>query len=104
MNDQRDLFGDRYPDRPGAVRGSDTSEHAAESVEHDVSRLRGMVYNFISACEHGATCDETESRLFMRHQTCSARIRELVIRGKLYDTGERRLTRSKRPARVYRVS
>lgn len=37
----------------------------------------------------------------MRHQTASARVRELVLAGLIEDTGKRRKTRSGRGARVY---
>jgi N6-adenosine-specific RNA methylase IME4 len=40
----------------------------------------------------------------MQHQTASARIRELVIDGRLIDSGERRLTRSNRRAAVWVVA
>lgn len=49
----------------------------------------------------GATCDEVEVALGLRHQTASARLRELVLKGAIKDSGARRLTRSKRKAAVY---
>ena len=52
----------------------------------------------------GLTCDQVEQVLSERHQSVSARIRELVIAGRIYDSGERRATRSGKEARVYRVS
>ena len=99
----KDLFGEMsYPDRPGYVRGSDTSQSAAESLSDEtVANMRGKVLAFVKESMIGATCDEVEVALCMRHQTASARLRELVLDGKLQDTGERRLTRSCRPARVY---
>jgi hypothetical protein len=105
MTDDRDLFGEPYyPRRPGYVRGVDTSRDAADSLKDSaLSRLRLMILGWISARgEHGATCDEVEAELDLIHQTASARIRELVLMNRLYDTGRRRLTRTNRQARVYR--
>src|SRR5262245_14669904 len=107
MSDQKDLFGyTKYPDRPGHVAGSDTSKMAADSIDDALlARLRRNIFSFIAARgEHGATCDEVEAELDLRHQTCSARIRELVLAGAIFDSGIRRLTRSRRSARVYRIS
>lgn len=78
----------------------DTSEDAAASMESYVHGLRKKVFDFIE--EQGdATCDEAEVCLSLRHQTASARIRELVLGGFIEDTGGRRKTRSGRRARVY---
>lgn len=64
-------------------------------------------------CEHiiafmlrtgDATCDETEDRLGLIHQSASARFSELKRDGRILATGERRLTRSGRYAAVYRVA
>jgi hypothetical protein len=100
----KDLFGKPYyPDRPGYVRDSDTSHDAAESLDEGaLSRLRAAVFALIDVRgERGATCDECEVALSLRHQTASARIRELVLGNLVFDTGRRRLTRSNRNARVY---
>ena len=89
------------------VQGSQTSELAAESMEKSISGLRRDVLDCVSARPDGATCDEVEQILSMRHQTASARCRELVLMGKLErrldpTTGKeiRRLTRSGRTASV----
>jgi len=104
MNEQGDLFG--YPDRPGFVAGCDTSEAAAASLDDlALSRMRRMVLAHIM--RHGAlgaTCDEIEIAERMRHQSASARVRELVLDGMVVDSGRRRHTRSGRPARVYVIA
>lgn len=94
-----------YPDRPGYVPDSDTSIGAADSLtDITVATLRGKIYALIEGFgASGATCDEVETYLGLRHQTASARIRELVLIGKIFDTGWRRLTRSGRKARIYYV-
>jgi len=94
-----------YPERPGFVAGSDTSEAAADShSDKALSKMRFAVWRHIAGSgERGATCDEIEVALGLRHQTASARIRELYLGDRVHDTGRRRLTRSGRPARVYVV-
>jgi predicted transcriptional regulator len=80
---------------------SDTSLDAYESVQPYSPSLREMIYEEITL--ENATCDEIEELFNLRHQTASARIRELVQMGLIYDTGARRKTRSGRAARVYSV-
>jgi hypothetical protein len=93
-----------YPDRPGFVRGSDTSYQAADSLDEDrLGALRQMIYSYIKRHPKGATCDEIEVALDMRHQTASARLRELQLGGLVFTTDECRLTRAKRNAHVYRI-
>lgn len=83
------------------VPGSDTSREAAESIAPVSSAIRVRIYEWIRARgRRGATCDEVEEALGLRHQTASARVRELVRSGALVDSGQRRRTRSGRTARV----
>jgi len=94
-----------YNGRPPYVAGSDTSEAAADSIIGDRARMQTMVYECIGATGiHGATDDEVEAMTGLRHQTASARRRELVQKGRVVDTGMRRKTRSGRPATVWRVA
>lgn len=104
MND--DLFdAPYYPDRPGYVRGSDTSAEAADSIDPNMlSRLRRLVYEHVRKCRDGSTCDEVEAALTMRHQTASARLREPELTGFLQTSDEKRPTRTGRSAHVYRVA
>lgn len=93
---------DQYGGRPPHVRNSDTSREAAESVLDDARRIRGVVYMRIASSGLvGMTCDEVEEAMNGRHQTISARIKELLNEGRIIDSGKRRATRSKRQARVY---
>ena len=97
---ESDLFG--YPASPGYVRGSDTSRAAARKI--NPSSLRGKVLLYVQACgKAGATCDQCEVAMGGRHQTISARLRELVLMGFVEDTGRRRPTRSGHMAAVYVV-
>jgi hypothetical protein len=86
------------------VLGSDTSQEAAASMDLFAAPCRASVYQFVRAAPEGATCDEVEAALRMRHQNVSARLRELVLGGAIRDSGERRPTRSGRRARIYVVT
>jgi hypothetical protein len=104
MMHQRDLFGDydQYGGSPPHVKGSDTSRAAADSVALDAKHLRAVVFNHIlGSGEVGMTCDQVEQIMNGRHQTISARIKELRNEGRIVDSGQRRPTRSGRSAIVY---
>jgi len=93
------------PQHVGYVGGSDTSKAAAVDVAPLTGAMRIKVYEWASGnpyrVAYGFTADEAEINLEMKHQTCSARIRELVQLGFIVDSGRRRDTSSGRPARVY---
>ena len=96
----------RYPDVPGHARDSDTSRAAAKSVEPTVNKIRALVLDCIRlnwTMHGGATCEEVELATGLSHQTCSARIRELVLKGLVRDSGERRMNKSGRTATVWRA-
>jgi predicted ArsR family transcriptional regulator len=79
-----------------------TSLDAAISVAEQAVGLRTRVLRVIF--EHrGLTCDEVEQILGLKHQTVSARIRELYALERLVESGERRKTRSGRSAIVWRA-
>lgn len=106
MADLFDWSSDRYPDRPGFERGSATSEAAADSLDEDMlGRLQRRMLNYLRRCGlRGATSDEAEVALAMRHQTASARLRELELFGWAVKTDRRRFTRSGRGAFVYVIA
>ena len=90
------------------VKGSRTSADAAESmVDHAMNiELKVLAYFMHVAKHDGSIDDEIEESLGLKHQTASARRRQLERRGlvvKMYNKGERvkRLTRSGRYAGVY---
>lgn len=87
--------------RPPFVRNSDTSEAAADSVAGGTASKRRRILTMISDAPAGMTDDEVEEATGWRHQTVSARRRELVLLGLLVDSGRRRLTRSGRGATVW---
>jgi len=96
-----------YQGSPPFVATSETSREAASSVKETAGAIRSKVYrHFLAQGVFGATCDEVEVALELRHQTASARCRELVLQGLLEKrqdgTGKpvRRPTRSGRAADV----
>lgn len=85
-----------------AVRGSETSEAAAKSIAPESETLRDKILAAIRARgRNGLTDDEGEVMLSMRHQTYSARRRELYLAGRIILSGARRWTRARRFADVY---
>lgn len=86
------------------VDGSDTSEAAAESMDESAVTLRQTVYLCILTSKDGMTDEELERVLDLRHQTASARRRELVLMGRVKDTGRRRTTTSGRTATVWEAT
>jgi predicted transcriptional regulator len=91
-----------YNDHPPFVAGSDTSALAAESMAASAASIREQVYGWMARRgDHGATDDEIERALSLRHQTASARRRELELIGRVQKTDERRRTSSGRSAAVY---
>jgi predicted RNA binding protein with dsRBD fold (UPF0201 family) len=70
-----------------------------------LGELQQKVLDCIRACgEEGATDDEIEKILGMRHQTASARRRELVLGERIIDSGRVRFNESKRPATVWIIT
>lgn len=79
-----------------------TSLEAYAWIKEHSTSLRAQLYGAIYARgSYGATCDELEQIHSMKHQTASARIRELRDAKLIYDSNERRTTRSGRKAIVY---
>lgn len=97
MGEQYDLFGGIPPH----VRKSQTSKEAAISITESSGALRSRISIKICYAPKGKTCDEIEKDMDLRHQTASARIRELVLKNEIYDSGLKRKTRSGRNAVVY---
>lgn len=92
-----------YNGRAPFESGSDTSEAAAESIASVASSMRfGVLSAIRRAGDRGMTSDEIERSLGLRHQTASARMRELALGGHV-ERAERRLTSSGRQAWAWRV-
>ena len=89
---------------PPFAAQSATSREAAERIKGHAATLRNEVFDFIRRCgAHGATTDEVEVALGLRHQTASPRVYELVNENppRLVLTQALRKTRSGRNAGVY---
>ena len=79
----------------------ETSRDAYQSV--DVTHLRGKVLAMLKRLQ-GATCDEAQILLSLTHHSSSPCFTWLSKDGQIYDSGQRRVTRSGRKAIVWRVS
>ena len=90
-----------YPATPGYVSGSSTSKAAAVFVDPFAGTVRGEVLKAIrKAGQKGLSCEQVERRCKLRHQSASARIRELVLDGLVEIIGTRENESGVR-ARVY---
>jgi hypothetical protein len=89
-------------DDPPSVRGSETSEAAAESIKPEASRLREIVLCFIRASgQGGLTDDEMQELIPMGCNTQRPRRVELVNAGYVFNSGRKRKTKSGRDATVW---
>lgn len=80
---------------------SETSAAAAASLDADLSRLEAYVFAVLARAAR--TCDAVEVATGLSHQTVSARVRGLVLRDRIVDSGDRAPTRSGRLAVIWRV-
>ena len=98
------FWADPSPPRCQALLASDTSHAAALSIAPHKTRMLEVIHSFIAdAGPYGATCEEAELMLGYRHSTASGRIRDLVLADRVYDSGARRPTSSKRMAVVWKA-
>ena len=87
---------------PPSARGSDTSRQAARSVRKTIGTDEERVYSLIARRGYvGATDDELEIALGLRHQNASARRRTLELKQRVIKLESTRPTRSGRQAHVY---
>ena len=103
MNAQYTLFGGTPPHED-----AQTSREAAEAIRPHVTRLARVIVGMLEGTYYsgGLTCDDVEARTGMWHQTASARMRELALKGlikKVVVDGKplKRKTRSGRLAFVW---
>ena len=68
-----------------------------------MAMVRRLVAGVETAEPPGLTCDEMEVISGGAHQSVSARVRDCVLAGWIYDSGVRRPTRRGRKANVYRL-
>lgn len=103
-NPQQSLFGND-PERVTKYQAhSETSTQAAHQIENAASTLRGKVYReILSTGEYGITDEGLQTRLAMNPSTERPRRVELVERGLVFDSGNKRKTISGRAAVVWRA-
>ena len=81
---------------------SPTSIAAAIKIKEAAGPLRDQVLLWIKwSGDAGFTDDDLERRMEIRHQTLSARRRELVLLDKIVDSGRTRKTSSGRQATIW---
>jgi predicted transcriptional regulator len=80
----------------------DTCVESRDKLKPKKHEYRKKIYTFIEVTG-GATCDEVEVGLNLRHQTASCFIRFLTQDDYLYATSERRTTRAGRKAIVWKT-
>lgn len=78
-----------------------TSKDAAQSIGPHLSALEGLVLAWVTEYNSGVTADYIVQKSGMRTSTVTARIRALVLRGLVKDSGSRGTTRSGRSAIVW---
>lgn len=108
MIDEPDLFGfmpaREYPDSPGH-RGVETSIEAASAIAPKLGRLQRMAEEaIVSAGPHGLTADELADRLDLDRYSIQPRTSELKAKGRIIDSGLRRLNGSGKRAVVWVAS
>jgi hypothetical protein len=82
---------------------SATSAAAAGSItDSELSRLEALVFDVLKAAPR--TCDAVELVTGLSHQTTSARVRGLVLRARIVDSGIRARTRTGRWATIWRIA
>lgn len=82
--------------------GVDTSIAAADSLQTMAATLTEAAYQYVlGRGSDGATCDEVEVALGLRHQTASSRLWALERAGRVTMSVTTRPTRSGRKARIY---
>lgn len=90
--------------RPVPTNGTDTSQASALELAHSGARglYRKQIHGFIAdRGAAGATCDEVEVCLGIRHQTASCFLSFLRDDNFIKDSGTRRPTRTGRKAIVW---
>ena len=82
-------------------KGNQESVAAFNVVKPVTRSMRKLILKEFEQNPEGLTCDEIEAKLGLKHQTASARLRELVDGSELVRTTEKRPTRSGCNAAVY---
>jgi len=89
-----------YPYLPG-FQDTDTSKAAADSVAPNAHTLRDDALQVLKVGPR--TADEVAAVMGKSNLSIRPRITELVLQGRIFDTGERRRNASGKSAIVWRV-
>jgi predicted transcriptional regulator len=84
----------------GAARTSETSQAAAASLQPTLGARQAAVLRVIRE-QRGATCSEIARTLALPMHSCSGRLTELRMLGKIHDTGQKRAGPSGRLGTVW---
>jgi hypothetical protein len=77
-------------------------QHELPRTKKSTLPLTERMLDMIEEAEpRGVTCEDLEDALSAHHQSVSARLRDLLMQGRILDSGNTRETRSGRKARVY---
>ena len=95
-----DIFGSRYPDKPG-FKAQETSREAAESMEPTASGLQRDC--LLVLLTDSMTADEVAERLNKSILAIRPRLSELLLKGLIKDSGSRRQNASGKYAIVWRL-
>lgn len=99
---QLDMFGAPTEPPRRRVDVDPISAETKASIKPAVASMRQQILDHIRAHLGGATCDDVERDLGFKHQTASARMRELKLSGDLVHVdGDRRRTRGGSWAKVW---
>jgi hypothetical protein len=79
------------------------SNAAFKAIQPYVPTLEERILDFLFGVG-GATDEEMRSALNMHYGTHSSRRRSLVLKGRVRDSGDTRLTTSGRPATVWEIA
>lgn len=83
-------------------RGSYNSEQANAAIQPQKKSLCDQIESYIESCgKTGATCQEAERDLGIKHQTCSARFTELRKAQRIYWNGLKRALPGSQPASAF---
>ena len=78
------------------------NDEVMKAIEQDLGDAQVKCLRVIVAAgADGLICEEVESKTGLRHQTASARVKELSQKGLIVDKGIRRPTKSNRGAIVW---
>lgn len=102
-DDQGDLLDYKFYDGTPPHSNESTSLQAANHIEPRANKLREKVRREIANSRDGLTCDEVCAALGIPGNTARPRIRELVLDGKVVDSGRQRKCVSGRNAIVWVV-